>query len=98
MALPIFQDTNRNIMLMQTAWAGQLNTILKNPLLSGLLLKGVDLVVGSNVINHKLDRMQQGWFTTDQQEVATIYRTQDFNSKTLTLYSDLAVTVDLYVF
>ena len=31
MALPIFQDPNRNLMMMQTQWASQLNPVLAIP-------------------------------------------------------------------
>jgi hypothetical protein len=98
MSLPIFQDPNRNFMLMQTGWSTQLNPWLQNPMSQGVYLKGVALANGTTQINHKLDRMMQGWMITDINGAATIYRSQPLNSKTLTLTSNAAVTVNLYVF
>jgi hypothetical protein len=98
MSLPIFQDPNRNFMLMQTGWSSQLNPWLQNPMGQGVYLEGVALANGTTQINHKLDRMMQGWMITDINGAATIYRSQPLNSKTLTLTSNAAVTVNLYVF
>ena len=98
MSLPIFQDPNRNFMLMQTGWSTQLNPWLQNPMSQGVYLEGVSLANGTTQINHKLDRMMQGWMITDINGAATIYRSQPLNSKTLTLTSNAAVTVNLYVF
>jgi len=98
MSLPIFQDANRNFMLMQTGWSSQLNPWLNNPLSQGVLLKDVALANGTTQIDHRLDRMMQGWFITDINGAATVYRSQPFNSDTLTLTSNAAVTVNLYVF
>lgn len=57
------------------------------------------MTASTNVINHKLGRMQQGWVITDINNVATsIYRSQPFNDKTLTLTSSGAVTVNIWVY
>ena len=98
MSLPIFQDANKNFMLMQTGWSSQLNPWLQNPMNYGVYLKDIDLGIGATQINHRLDRMMQGWMITDVNGAATIYRSQPLNSKTLTLTSNAAVTVNLYVF
>lgn len=79
-------------------WAAALNPVLANPLNTATSLNNVSLVVGPNIINHKLGRTLQGWFVTDIQGVASIYRSAPFNSTTLTLVSDAAVTVNLGVF
>ena len=98
MSLPIFQDDNKNLMLLETSWASQINPILNNPILNGLQLTNIVLNNGTNVINHKLQRTQQGWFITDQNGAASIYRSQPFNSTTLTLTSNASVAVNLWVF
>jgi hypothetical protein len=64
----------------------------------GVYLEGVNLINGVTQINSKLDRIMQGWMITDINGAATIYRSQPLNSKTLTLTSNAAVTVNLYVF
>lgn len=83
---------------MMSTWAEQLNPLLANPLNNASVLENVNLVIGTNVINHKLGRVQQGWGIVDQQAVASIYRSEPFNATTLTLVSDAIVTVNLEVF
>lgn len=85
-------------MLMQTGWSAQLTPWLKNPMGQGVYLEGVNLINGVTQIDSKLGRMMQGWMITDINGPATIYRSQPLNSKTLTLTSNAAVTVNLYVF
>jgi hypothetical protein len=98
LSLPIFQDSNKNFLLMQTAWASAVNPLLKNPINQGILLKEVALINGVTIINHLLGRTQQGWFVVDMNAAAAIYRSAAFNSTTLSLRSNAAVTVNLYVF
>lgn len=98
MALPIFQDSNKNLMLMQTGWASSLNPVIGNPISSGLISSPFVLKTGVNVINHLLGRTQQGWIVIDQNAAVTLFRSQPFNDKTLTLTSSGAATVTLYVF
>lgn len=83
---------------MQTKWAGQLNPLLSNPINSVLVLKNISLLTGDNVINHLLDRVQQGWFLTDIQGAADIYRSAAFNKLTLTLNTSADVIVSIGVF
>lgn len=81
-----------------TRWKALLDPLLKNPINGVQLLKGVQLNSGSTVINHLLGRQMQGWFITDIDGAATIYRSEDFNDLTLTLTSSAAVTVNIGVF
>lgn len=98
MALPRFQTDNKDLSLMQSSWASQLDPVLRNPSLQSRLIKGVELSVGANVINHRLGRTQQGWRIVDIDGNAQIYRSEAFNDLTLTLTSDAAVTVAIEVF
>jgi hypothetical protein len=84
--------------LMQTQWASQLDPVLGNPLVQGNLLTGIALINGVTVINHKLSRQMQGWIIVDQNAAATVYRSAALNSSTLSLTSNAAVTVALWVF
>lgn len=84
--------------LLDNQWSAQLNPLLANPLNNASILEDVPLRIGVNVINHKLGRKMQGWFLTDIQGAATIYRSAAFNSLTLILTSDATVTVNLGVF
>lgn len=88
--------------MLQTKWATELNPILTNPVSNGLLLKGIILTTGANVINHKLGRKLQGWVVTRYiGGAASLYDTQDNNGMpqlTLNLTSSANVSVDIYVF
>lgn len=87
--------------LLQTKWASILNPLLGNPSLNSVILPNVNLVNGSNTINHTLGRALMGWRLIRVRAAATIYDTQDSNpmpSLTLLLTSNAAVTVDLEVF
>ncbi len=85
-------------MLMQQSWAKELNPVLGQPLLQGSLLLNIALTAGANTFNHYLGRQMLGWFVTDQNGGASIYRSQPMNSQTLTLTSDAIVTINLWVF
>ena len=101
MSLPIYQDTNKNLMMLQTNWAIQLDPVIKLPTSQGLILKEVSLVTGTNSISHLLQRNLQGWYIVRQRAAATIYDTQDSNrlsNLTLTLTSSAPVVVDIFVF
>ncbi len=84
--------------LLQTQWASQLNPLLANQLNNVSILEGIALINGVTVINHLLQKTQQGWFIVDQNAAATIYRSAPFNKTTLTLTSNAAVTVNIGVF
>lgn len=81
-----------------TKWAATLNPFLANPLNSAITLQDIELKNGVTVINHLLGRTQQGWFLVDAQGAAIIYRSKPFNSTTLTLTSNAAVTVSIGVY
>jgi hypothetical protein len=101
MSLPIFKSSDNSVTLLQTGWSSLLNPVLLNPANSGIILKGIKLVIGNNAINTTLGRVLQGWSVVRQRSAASIYDNQDNNqnpSLTLLLVSDAAVTVDLEVF
>jgi len=79
-------------------WATALEPILALPPNQGILLKDVKLSTGANTVNTYLGRQAQGWIVTDQTAAATVYRSQPFNSLTLTLTSSAPTTVSLWVF
>lgn len=82
----------------QTKWAGTLNPIINSPLTNPLILQGIKIVAGDNVINHLLQRRQQGWIISDIDAAISLYRSQAFNDLTLTLTSSGNATVNLVVF
>lgn len=97
-SLPIFKDPNKNMMLMQNSWKAAITPVLQNEINQGILLTSIPLVNGVTVINHLLSRTMVGWVVSDINAAATIYRSQPLNDKTLTLTSNAACTVDLWVF
>lgn len=94
MLLPI----NLILSQMQTRWKALIDPVLSNPVTNPTILTGVKLVVGTNVVNHLLGQLQQGWFITDINAAASIYRSAPFNNLTLTLHSSAVATISLVVF
>lgn len=85
---------------MQAQWAAALNPVIANAITSGIQLTGVKLANGTTIINHRLGRKMRGWFVTDIDGAATLYKpeTAPFNETTLTLVSSAAVTANLWVY
>ena len=86
---------------MANTWATALNPVLACPIFNGLLLENIELVSGSNSVNHKLNRKLIGWMLTRINAPAVIYDTQETNQMpqlTLTLESDADTRVSLWVF
>lgn len=97
MALP----RNLNWDLANTKWASQLDPLLANPMNQVNILKNVNLINGTNTINHRLGAKLQGWFLTRLRGAAAIYDQQDSNPSpelTLILVSNANVSVDIGVF
>ena len=95
MQLPIITSSLSSLV---THWKSILDPILKGPMTGVSVISEVKLGVGVNVINHGLGQTQQGWFLTDLQGSAVVYRSAPFNSKTLQLTSSAIVTVSIGVF
>lgn len=89
---------SRDLNQVQNNIATAFNPLLINPLLNGNFLTEIDLISGVNVIPHGLDRTPQGWMITDIDGAAVIYRSAAFTTSLITLTSDAAVTVNIYVF
>lgn len=84
--------------LANPIWAAALNPIVTNAILSGNSINNVALKNGVTVINHGLGRDMQGWFITDINGAANVFRSAPMNSLTLTLTSSAAVTANLWVY
>ncbi len=94
MKLPLSMDWNK----AQTRWASIINPVIALPPSQGTLLQNISLASGSNVINHMLGKIQQGWIVTDLNSNVTLYRSAPFNDKTLTLTSSGAAIISLWVY
>lgn len=98
MALPIQHTDNQDMILMQQKWASQLNPLLASLFIQGALLTNVNLINGVTIINHYLGKQMSGWLIVDQNASANVFRSAPLNSQTLTLTSNAATTVSLWVF
>lgn len=98
MSLPIYTTNSKDLSLLQTNWASQINPLLSNQITKGYLLTNVELLTGVNTINHLLSRKMVGWMIADIDSAAVIYRTQPFNNKTLVLSTSAPATINLWVF
>lgn len=79
-------------------WASQLNPIIANPLTNMTILESVPVKTGVNVINHLLQKIQQGWIILDINAPVTLYRSAAFNDLTLSLTSSGPAVINLGVF
>lgn len=101
MSLPIFQSDSKDMSLLQTSWAKEINPIITSPQNQSNILKSVPLITGANSVNHLLGRKLQGWKIVRQRAVASVYDTQDTNpfpALTLMLVSSANVICDIEVF
>lgn len=100
-AIPLVQTEDRNINQLQSNIIPPLNTIIKNKIVNNNFLSGVQLINGTTVVNHLLDRKLVGWVITRQKSSAIIFDSQDTNPDqdvSLRLVSNAAVIVDIMVF
>ncbi len=100
MGLPYYKSDDQSFTLLQTAWASQLNPLLANPVLQGVLQKNVVLNPGLNVINHKLGRNLQGYLITGMHNLySQIFDTTSTTPNlTLNLNSSVSTSIDIYCF
>ena len=99
MAQPL--STNLPWELANPKWASSINPILALPILNGTALTNIVLTAGKPLaINHLLGRMPQGWFLTDKDTNANVWRPSDtpFNIYTLTLATTANTTVSIWVY
>jgi hypothetical protein len=85
--------------LAQTKWSSALNPVLALPILDGLQIDGIKLIANkAQAINHQLQRLPQGWFLVDNTANTVVWRTQAFNTLTLSLESSSDTTISIWVF
>ena len=85
--------------LAQTKWASTLNPLLSLPILNGNMIEGISLTATTPlVVNHLLQRMPHGWFLTDNNADAVVWRSAAFTNLTITLESSANTTVSIWVF
>jgi len=94
--------TDNQLNKLQDNIAEAISPFIKNLLLDGSILSGIELVTGQdNIINHKLGRSLVGWLIIGNDTNAVVYDNQANNSlpnSTLLLITTANCTVKLYVF
>lgn len=99
MALNIYHTQDQTLMLMQKQWSSQINPALANMMLAGAVIANVELVANTPLVfNHYLGKQMTGWEIVDKTAFADVIRTQPLNNTTLTLESNVDVTISLWVF
>lgn len=100
MSLPQMRTPNKDLTILQTTWASQLDPLLAKPLSQAILLQNIEINIGNNTINHKLGRNLQGWVVSRVFDaVIGLYEIpSQLPSKTLILNANAAGTIDLLVF
>ena len=89
------QDTEGGVTL-QTAVRDAFEPLTSNPLLDGILIKGLS-ITSSLSIAHGLERPVQGWVVTRIKSSSLIYET-NATDKYLTLAASAPAVVDVYIF
>jgi hypothetical protein len=100
MSLPFYKSDDQSFTLLQTGWSSQINPVIDNAVVKGVLQKNVKLVAGVNAINHKLGRALQGYIVTGIHDIySQIFdTTSNTPNLTLNLNSSVATTIDIYCF
>lgn len=83
---------------MLTQWKSQLDPVVASPLALGQQLSAVAIATSPTTVSHGLGRTQLGWFITDINAAATIYRTGSFNDSNMVLTASAACTVNIWVY
>lgn len=94
----LFKSGDQSFDLFQSRLKAEVDPVLSNLLIQGSQLPNISITSGVNVINHKLGRRQLGWVVTDINAAISIFRSQPFNDKTLTLTSNGACQLSLWVY
>ena len=82
-----------------TKWSATLNPIIAIKFLNGNAVNGIALLANTpQQINHGLGRNQVGFFLTDQNAAASVYRVEPFNAQSITLEASANVTINLWCY
>lgn len=91
--------TSRTVNQLQDHIVQAINPLLNLPLSTSNFLEDIDLVMGSNSINHGLGRILRGYIITKQNSVVDLYEEPSpFPSKTLVLNASTDAMISLIVF
>ena len=82
---------------VQDRVADTFTTVLQNAIIDGTFVDVVFSGAGTVEVNHLLSRQPLGWIIVDITTACQVHR-DSWDARTLTLTSDAATTVKLYVF
>lgn len=82
---------------LQSSIEAAISSVIRNPLLNGRLIEGLELTSGTNKIEHKLARSVRGFIPVMRSNAATIYQTAN-DDRFLTVTASANVTVSLWIF
>jgi heptaprenylglyceryl phosphate synthase len=88
---------SRELQLLQDNIERAVGEVINMALLNGRLVTAVDLASGNTSVEHKLDRVPQGYIITDKNNAAAIY-TASKDNKYLVLNSSAACTISFWIF
>lgn len=92
-------STNLPFAQMITRWASILNPFISIPILNGIQIDDIVMTANTPItINHKLGRLPQGWFVVDNSANAGIWRTQVFNTSTISLEATANTTISIWIY
>jgi len=75
-----------------------LSRVYGSDIVDGVRTDEIDVEVGDNIIEHTLGRQPVGWFVIDTVGAAPALYRKRWDSRTMTLNSDVAATLSLWVF
>jgi len=85
--------------LANPKWAAAINPVLAQPILNGQQIDSIALTASkAQAINHGLQQFPQGWFVVDNIANAVIWRTQPFNTTTITLEASATTTISIWIY
>jgi len=75
------------------------DSVIKNPLLDGMLLEDIALTTTETQVNHKLGRVPNGWIIVKKNAAQDVYESgTTLTDRFLSLTAAGTVTVSLWVF
>jgi hypothetical protein len=99
--IPYQQTEDRQFNQFQVSLAKELQSVVANPLIEGIVLKQISLTGSGNVVPTLINRTLQGWFLVRNRTNSVVWDSQDTNvnaTQTLILNTTAATIVDIFVY
>jgi hypothetical protein len=88
---------DRDLQLIQSNIENAISQVISSALLNGRLINDISLVSGSNKVEHKLNRVPQGYIITEQNASTIVYASAK-DDKFISLESSVTCKVSLWIF